>query len=230
MSLALPLTPKGPNTRSYVDLTRAVAVFLIDVLINVSRPELGHLSALPAAALAAHAYPVTTLTDVGLSRRVDFEHDDLLTTRCGSDDYASPELIMGQPYDGRATDAWALGVLLYALMEGRLPFDPPPGGSEQQKMRSRTAHRIARCEWKWYKLADGGGGGSGGGGGGDGQGQLDGVALAQPELDGGKHIVEGLLKRASKRWKLDTVEADEWVRDAITVKLAPGEYHDAPLV
>lgn len=163
-----------------------------------------------------YPHPVITLTDVGLSRRVDFENDDLLTTRCGSDDYASPELIMGLPYDGRQTDAWALGVLLYALLEGRLPFDPPPGSTEK-KMRSKTAHRIARCDWKWIKLAPKdqpeGAGGHG-----------NGTATGYDErLEGGKRVVAGLLKRALRRWKLDAVLEDEWVKNAITVPIKETE-------
>lgn len=186
---------------------------LPDVLINFSRPRLREIANDP---FGEH-YPITTLTDVGLSRRVNFEKDDLLTTRCGSDDYASPELIMGQPYDGRQTDAWALGVLLFALMEGRLPFDPPPGSAEQ-KMRSKTAHKIARCEWKWVKLAPTpqepiASGDSGI--------VVDGNEKSgyDERMEGGKIIVEGLLKRASKRWKLDAVESEEWIKDAITVEL-----------
>ena len=54
------------------------------------------------------------LTDFGLSRFVDPAAPQL-TTLCGSDAYAAPELVMGAPYDGRATDAWAAGVVLYAL-------------------------------------------------------------------------------------------------------------------
>ncbi|RPB08899.1 kinase-like protein [Morchella conica CCBAS932] len=187
-------------------------VKLENVLINFSRSRLREIADDPYG----ERYPITTLTDVGLSRRVDFENDDLLTTRCGSDDYASPELIMAQPYDGRMTDAWALGVLLFALMEGRLPFDPLPGSSEQ-KMRSKTAHRIARCEWKWVKLApktmelhDSGDSGI----------VLDGHGPGYDErMEGGKRIVEGLLKRVSKRWKLDAVENEDWIKGAITVDL-----------
>ncbi|KAK0948739.1 hypothetical protein LTR91_027006, partial [Friedmanniomyces endolithicus] len=75
-----------------------------------------------------HSRPVITLTDLGLSRRIpEPPESPLLTTRCGSEDYAAPEILLGQAYDGRQTDGWALGVLLYALMEGRLPFDAPPG-------------------------------------------------------------------------------------------------------
>lgn len=109
---------------------------------------------------------------------------------------------MGQPYDGRQTDAWALGVLLYALLEGRLPFDPPPGTGN--KMRRKTAHRIARCEWKWIAL-EGGEGAEGGG--------------YDVELQGGKEIVNGLLRRVSKRVELERVEGEAWVREAVEVEL-----------
>ena len=120
---------------------------------------------------------------------------------------------MGMPYDGRLTDAWALGVLLYALLEGRLPFDPPPGSSEM-KMRSKTAHRIARCEWKWIKLAPKEPAG----------GEANGTTTGYDErLEGGKRIVSGLLKRSLRRWRLDAVEADEWVKNAITVPIKETE-------
>ncbi|KAA8907359.1 kinase-like domain-containing protein [Sphaerosporella brunnea] len=183
-------------------------VKLENVLINLTRPQ---LLAVQNSSPYDYPHPITTLTDVGLSRRVDFEKDDMLTTRCGSDDYASPELIMSMPYDGRQTDAWALGVLLYALLEGRLPFDPPPASTEK-KMRTKTAHRIARCEWKWYKLAPPQPGGDG-----------DPPASYDPILEGGKRIVTHLLKRALKRWKLDVVEEDEWVKNAITVPIKETE-------
>ncbi|KAJ4302072.1 hypothetical protein N0V88_002208 [Collariella sp. IMI 366227] len=84
------------------------------------------------------------LENLGLSRRVA-SHDERLETRCGSDDYAAPEVIMGQPYDGRATDAWSVGVLLYALLEARLPFDPPPAGPAGLTMPCRCACAVARA-------------------------------------------------------------------------------------
>ncbi|KZF21706.1 kinase-like protein [Xylona heveae TC161] len=144
--------------------------------------------------------PVVTLTDLGLSRRIPMPPESpLLQTRCGSEDYASPELMMGQPYDGRASDAWALGVLLYTLMEGRLPFDARPG----QHSRSRTAHRVARVEWQWYRYADH-------------DGEWD--STKGSDLSGARLAVEGLLRRARTRLSLDTIAEMEWVRAGVQVK------------
>jgi protein-serine/threonine kinase len=152
-----------------------------------------------------YPYSVVTLTDLGLSRRV--ADDEKLTTRCGSDDYAAPEVILGQPYDGRAVDAWSLGVLLYALLESRLPFDPTPGMSEGHKQRSKTSHRIARVEWRWVQFA-----------GDDGDHEGDIAKFEALGLKGAMDITEGLLKRARSRWTIQKVAEEPWVKDAIMVE------------
>ncbi|EIW78367.1 Pkinase-domain-containing protein, partial [Coniophora puteana RWD-64-598 SS2] len=46
-----------------------------------------------------------------------------LETSCGSPHYASPEIVNGLKYEGTATDIWSCGVILFALLTGRLPFD-----------------------------------------------------------------------------------------------------------
>ncbi|KAI4727221.1 Pkinase-domain-containing protein [Aureobasidium sp. EXF-10728] len=153
-----------------------------------------------------HPYPLICLTDLGLSRRIPAPPaSPLLTTRCGSEDYAAPEILLGQPYDGRSTDGWALGVLLYALMEGRLPFDCPPGKPE----RSRPSHRIARADWMWCKF-------------GDEDGEWDDKRNDTKEFkgwEGAKSVVEGLLKKVRMgRKALADIEEMEWVKNGIQVE------------
>lgn len=60
------------------------------------------------------------ISDFGLSKFVD--RNGLVTTPCGSPCYTSPECISGKPYDGRKSDIWSCGVILYAMLTGQLPW------------------------------------------------------------------------------------------------------------
>ena len=72
----------------------------------------------------------------------------MLETRCGSEEYAAPELILGRLYDGRQTDAWALGVILYSLATGFLPFVSPAPASVPTTRRSYLM-KIAKADYVW---------------------------------------------------------------------------------
>ena len=60
------------------------------------------------------------LIDFGLSKQFSNENEHLKTL-CGSVDYASPEILRGETYNALA-DIWSLGVVLYAMVSGLLPF------------------------------------------------------------------------------------------------------------
>nr|XP_055046837.1 NUAK family SNF1-like kinase 1 [Misgurnus anguillicaudatus] len=70
------------------------------------------------------------IADFGLSNL--YHKDKLLQTFCGSPLYASPEIVNGRPYRGPEVDSWALGVLLYTLVYGTMPFD---GGDHHRLIR-----------------------------------------------------------------------------------------------
>eukprot|EP01012_Entosiphon_sulcatum_P031269 TRINITY_DN3919_c0_g1_i1.p1 TRINITY_DN3919_c0_g1~~TRINITY_DN3919_c0_g1_i1.p1 ORF type:complete len:542 (+),score=119.47 TRINITY_DN3919_c0_g1_i1:71-1696(+) len=61
------------------------------------------------------------IADFGLSNLMT--DGDFLKTSCGSPNYAAPEVISGKLYAGPEVDVWSCGVILYALLCGRLPFD-----------------------------------------------------------------------------------------------------------
>lgn len=125
---------------------------------------------------------IIELGDFGLSKKI--KPDELCTTRCGSEDYVSPEILMGLPYDGRLCDTWALGVLLYALLEDRFPFDPLNPPLQRNRIQS-TAHRIAQVDWHWLKLA----------------------GTDHPA----KGIVEKCLVNRKTRWNIDQIKNHHYV-------------------
>lgn len=130
---------------------------------------------------------IIQLTDFGLCKEID-NYEELCTARCGSEDYVSPEILMGVPYDGRLSDSWAMGVILYCLLEDRLPFDPPVNANIRQRRRA-TSHRIAGFEWRWNKMKD--------------------INMA------GKDIVTNTLIRKNKRWDTSNITESPFVSDMI---------------
>lgn len=61
------------------------------------------------------------LGDFGFTR--EFEGKNLMETFCGTTGYAAPEMLAGRRYTGEKVDIWSLGIILYALVCGTLPFD-----------------------------------------------------------------------------------------------------------
>lgn len=69
------------------------------------------------------------LTADGRLKLADFGMASLLTpgslleTSCGSPQYCAPEVVLGEAYAGKTADVWSLGVVLFAMTTGGLPFD-----------------------------------------------------------------------------------------------------------
>ena len=62
------------------------------------------------------------LCDFGFTREYEGRTNHLQTF-CGTVCYAAPEMLKGEKYAGEKVDVWSLGIILYALLAGELPFD-----------------------------------------------------------------------------------------------------------
>ncbi|KAG5191266.1 putative serine/threonine kinase, partial [Tribonema minus] len=63
------------------------------------------------------------VTDFGLSNITSQKYGDMFFTVCGTPHYASPEVLSRVQYHGPLSDIWSIGVLLYVMLLGYLPFD-----------------------------------------------------------------------------------------------------------
>jgi serine/threonine protein kinase len=60
--------------------------------------------------------------DFGFTREYEGK-SNYLQTWCGTVCYSAPEMLKGEKYAGEKVDVWSLGIILYALLVGELPFD-----------------------------------------------------------------------------------------------------------
>ena len=80
------------------------------------------------------------LCDFGFTREYEGK-SSYLQTWCGTVCYAAPEMLKGEKYAGEKVDVWSLGIILYALLCGELPFDDDD--------ESKTKNRIMKEEPKY---------------------------------------------------------------------------------
>jgi BR serine/threonine kinase len=78
------------------------------------------------------AHDMIKIADFGFARWMRHSRAD---TSCGSPHYAAPEIVRGEQYDGRTSDIWSCGVILYTMLSGSLPFDDTSIRALLQKVR-----------------------------------------------------------------------------------------------
>eukprot|EP01041_Mallomonas_annulata_P001328 gene1328-2557_t len=109
----------------YVQERQACKFFhqLIDGVDTLHQAEITHRDLKPENLLLKSSPGgwILKIVDFGLSNT--HENGRLLSTACGSPCYAAPEMIAGKQYEGPLADIWSTGVILFALVNGFLPFE-----------------------------------------------------------------------------------------------------------
>nr|GFA94561.1 CBL-interacting serine/threonine-protein kinase 20 [Tanacetum cinerariifolium] len=88
------------------------------------------------------------VSDFGLSAVSESRRQDgLLHTMCGTPAYVAPEVINTKGYDGKTSDVWSCGVILFVLLAAELPF--------YDSNLMSMYHKISKGEYKcpkWFPL------------------------------------------------------------------------------
>lgn len=92
--------------------------------------------------LADQKRTIVKLTDFGFIREFNPQSRKFLSTICGTTVYMAPELLTGQKYSGFAIDIWSMGVILYTMLNGMLPFDD----DDEMKIQ----HKVINTEPMFY--------------------------------------------------------------------------------
>ncbi|XP_058512416.1 testis-specific serine/threonine-protein kinase 1 [Ochotona princeps] len=82
------------------------------------------------------------LSDFGFSKRcLRDDNGELALSRtfCGSAAYAAPEVLQGIPYQPKVYDIWSLGVILYIMVCGSMPYDD---SNIKKMLRIQKEHRL----------------------------------------------------------------------------------------
>lgn len=106
------------------DLSRVVdiAVQICEALEHAHTNSIVHRDLKPDNVLLSGSHSGTVkLADLGLALPASAERISRVGVIVGTAAYMAPEQALGQPVDGRS-DLYALGVLLYELTTGRVPF------------------------------------------------------------------------------------------------------------
>lgn len=101
------------------NLARKMFNQIVDGIAYIHARDVAHRDLKPENILLDHEMNAK-IADFGLCHSVDSKQ--LLKTPCGSPYYAPPEIICNQPYDGKRSDLWSLGVVLYTMVTGSLPW------------------------------------------------------------------------------------------------------------
>jgi predicted Ser/Thr protein kinase len=133
-------SPMAPARAAYL------VARLLSALEHAHRAGIVHRDMKPANVMVSHAGALKIM-DFGIARVRGVEHFTVDGCMMGTPAYMAPEHVRGEEVDERA-DLYAVGVIFYRLLTGRLPFDADTTVVMLQKHISEppTALRVHRTD------------------------------------------------------------------------------------
>lgn len=108
---------------------------IVEGIESIHRNEIVHRDLKPEN-LLFNEHKQIKIIDFGLSNSY-YDGGPYLKTPCGSPCYAAPEMVLGNEYSGVKVDTWSIGIILFAMTAGYLPFE--------DQSNERLFRKIVRC-------------------------------------------------------------------------------------
>ncbi len=121
------------RSRFTEDEARQLIKPLVDAVAYLHSLGIVHRDIKPENILCGDKVHDVSIADFGLSKLV--HPNEVMTMPCGTLTYVAPEVLSMQGYHMEA-DMWSIGVIMYLVVRGRLPYD----GDEQQAIVQRILH------------------------------------------------------------------------------------------
>ena len=107
-----------------------------------------HRDLKPENILCGDTFDDIKLADFGLSRRI---HDKKkLNDLCGTVGYVAPEILLNKGY-GKEVDVWSIGVTMFLVLIGKLPFN---GYNDYEIIQKTIKGELKVTREQWSKLSD----------------------------------------------------------------------------
>ena len=72
----------------------------------------------------------------------------MMKSNCGTLSFLAPEVFRGTSNAGPPLDVWSLGVILFAILCGRLPFEGNDQGGRKRSREANIRSQIMKCQFK----------------------------------------------------------------------------------
>eukprot|EP00758_Cryptobia_borreli_P003891 Tbor_TRINITY_DN4045_c0_g1::TRINITY_DN4045_c0_g1_i1::g.11863::m.11863/K04515/CAMK2; calcium/calmodulin-dependent protein kinase (CaM kinase) II len=137
---------------------RKMVMYILLALQYIHGKGFAHRDLKPANCLLANpGEPLLKIADFGFAVLVGSE--ECLSSYCGTVAYMAPEILLHKPY-GKAVDMWSLGVIVFQLLSGGLPFTSPSGkghiSSESEDLEDVICNGKVDFSTKiWYSVSPG---------------------------------------------------------------------------